>query len=122
MAKVVDAYQKMFEDGSAFKPIKIQQPSPDNEGGRSGGPMGESEEIDYSLFDNHMKGMIEDKIEAKKSGKNLMMENKSRSTKTKVSNKQYKELKNRVALLEQALQLVMETQTKLLKESNKDNE
>ena len=34
MAK--SAYERMFDDGTAFKPIKINQPSPDNEAGRFG--------------------------------------------------------------------------------------
>jgi hypothetical protein len=121
---VRSAYQKMFEDGSAYKPIKIEQPSPENEMGR---PMGGSHDpdgggVDYSLFDEHMSSMIEEKISKKKSGGKTKMVNASKGTTNNISDKTVKNLERRIDILEQALQLVMETQTKLLRESTSNGE
>jgi hypothetical protein len=123
MAK--SAYEKMFEDGSAFKPIKIAQPTPDNP---TGGMIGHDPErnIDESVFDDSYNNSMDDIVEkaksikAAKTGKpisDFTPRTSSSSGMIKTENKKVKELERRVAMLEQALQLVMETQTKLLKES-----
>lgn len=122
---VLSAYEKMFEDGSAFKPIKIEQPKPnvaEAQGKPSSKPIGEKVQKngqveeerhdDYSQFDASMRKFVEakkQKIKQKSNG--TVVEN---SSNTELVN-EIKSLKKRVKQLETALTLVMETQTKLLK-------
>jgi hypothetical protein len=113
------AYEKMLEDGSAFKQIKIEQPTPDNPSGGYGGSGDPDIEVDYSLFDSHMDNMMQDKIAAKKE-KVLGEETPVRfsgdlSPQPPVQNNKIARLEKRIELLEQALGLVMETQTKLMR-------
>jgi hypothetical protein len=121
MAK--NAYEKMFEDGTAFQPIKIDQPSPDNEQGKfgTGADTGADPdiEVDYSLFDDHMDNMMKEKIEAKKT-KVLGEETPVKFTgdlspQPPAQSNKIVRLEKRIELLEQALGLVMETQTKLMR-------
>jgi hypothetical protein len=108
------AYEKMLKDGSAFKPIKIEQPTPDNPNGGMGRGADPDHEIDYSVFDDHMKGMIQEKIEAKKSKVNGGPERPGTQS-SQQDNHRITRLEERIKLLEQALSLVMETQTKLMR-------
>ena len=55
----LSAYEKMLKDGTAFKQIKIEQPTPDNPDGGMGRGADPDREIDYSVFDDHMKGVIQ---------------------------------------------------------------
>lgn len=114
MAK--SAYEKMFEDGTAFKPIKIDQPSPENPGGGfgGGGDPDRPPEVDYSLFDEHMKERVNEKIESKKAA----IGNPSRPEpppSPQAGGDRIAVLERRIKLLEQAIGLVMETQTKLMR-------
>ena len=121
------AYEKMFEDGSAFKPIKINQPTPESEKlklnentGTSNSNSNVKSEIDYSLYDNQMEEMRNQRIEeakAKKMGTPIQNPIQTQQQPI-IENKKVKELERRISILEQALQLVMETQTKLLKENS----
>jgi hypothetical protein len=113
--RILDAYEKMFKDGSAFRPIKIEQPTPSlAEAQGTTRPVGDprvSEERndDYSEFDSSMQKLVDAK-------KRKLME-KSGGVSTASDNdliKEIKSLKRRVKQLENALSLVMETQTKLL--------
>lgn len=122
MAK--SAYERMFDDGTAFKPIKINQPSPDNEAGRFG-MGGDTENLNPNLLeqntDNDMEDVIEraKRLKAERTGQPVLNETlRPTSPYASPDNKKVKELERRISMLEQALQLVMETQTKLLKEGN----
>jgi hypothetical protein len=122
----LSAYEKMFEDGTAFNPIKIEQPTPDNPGGGMGRgadpdnpgvdmsrrPDPDDNGVDYSLFDNHMGNMIQEKIEAKKAAAGG---NPARPDPPQAGGDRIIRLERRIELLEQALSLVMETQTKLMR-------
>ena len=70
-SKILEKYEKMFKDGSAYTPIYINQPMPSmaeaTGGGRSETPLGEKvnrdEEYidphaDYSEFDASMQARI----------------------------------------------------------------
>jgi hypothetical protein len=107
----------MFEDGSAFKPIKIEQPTPENENGIIGGSGDPNNVVDYSKFDEHMENIIREKIEAKKSKmmNQPIQQNQPKTTIIDNDNIKIKQLEQRIQLLEQALGLVMETQTKMLR-------
>ena len=121
------AYNKMFEDGTAFKPIHISQPSPSmTEAGGSGDSpdnyIGEKlerdttnqpdkpdkPEPDYSEFDS----IMEQRVNNLRNGGGDS--NNSGGTNTNEIN----DLKSRVNLLEQALSLVMEQQKPLIKKLN----
>lgn len=121
MAK--SAYEKMFDNGSAFKPIKITQPSPNNpEGGMSGYDPDAPMDMDqFNEKPDRMDDIVEQAkaMKAAKTGKVVEIPTKTMrsSTISKNENRKIKELERRVSILEQALQLVMETQTKILKES-----
>ena len=105
-SKILEKYEQMFADGSAYKPIHIAQPQPDVsqiEGAvdRPAAPLGEPVQrdnfqdeavTDYSQFDNQMEQRINE------------MKN----------NSDYEKLEKRVNLLEEALSLVMSTQKKLI--------
>ena len=108
----ISAYEKMFQDGSAYKPIKIAQPTPDNPGGGMGGGADPDRKIDYSVFDDHMANMIQEKIEQKKATVNTK---KSGPHYSPQQGDKIAKLERRIELLEQALSLVMETQTKLMR-------
>lgn len=109
----LSAYEKMLKDGSAFKAIKIEQPTPDNPDGGMGGGADPDREIDYSVFDDHMKGVIQEKIEAKKAAAGNP-ERPAPPPSPQQGDKMAR-LERRIELLEQALSLVMETQTKLMR-------
>lgn len=110
---VRDAYQKMFEDGTAYKPIKIEQPSPQNEQGRA---MGHMNEPDLNLFSQDKDRLIEE-AKRRKEMKEGKKQKPVMTTKNTTSTRELRMLTQRVEILEQALKLVMETQTKILKES-----
>ena len=125
------AYEKMLEDGTAFKKINISQPTPDNPDGNAfGGGFDDNPKQRESLFEQHMDRSMDDVIEQAKAMKEAREGRPTASVprvpvapppsalKSKpASNGKIKELERRVSMLEQALQLVMETQTKLLKEN-----
>jgi hypothetical protein len=114
----------MFEDGSAYKPIRLSQPQPsmaEVEGAKpepSNIPLGEqvdkdvfmdNQNSDYTEFDNTMEERINKLKEA----------NDNTNTNTSNVNVQsnvIEKLIRRIELLEKGVSLVMETQTKLLKE------
>lgn len=124
-SKILEKYEKMFETGEAYNPIKINQPMPSMSEAMGGGgevkpntPLGEpitnEEEMivdphaDYSEFDASMQQRV-DAIRNRtphNNNENVMVQN----------NGDYKKLEKRIEMLEQALSLVMETQTRLLKE------
>lgn len=123
---VRDAYQKMFEDGSAYRPIKIDQPSPNNENGRG---MGHevNQEMSQEINNDHESNrewMIQEAMrlkeaKGKKVDKNIVRTQPPITYDTN-SNKEIKKLRQRIDIVEQALKLVMETQTKLIRESIKE--
>lgn len=113
---VMSAYEKMFKDGTAAKPIRIAQPTPDNPSGGMGvqsDPMktalGEvKEDNSWKEFDSRMEQYIEEKRTKKPKTK----------TKTKKSSNEsdtIKKLKSRVALLEGVVEQIMKTQMELMK-------
>jgi len=112
----ISAYEKMFKDGTAFNPIKIEQPSPQNPGGGMGrGADPDESGVDYSLFDDHMGNMVQEKIEAKKAA---VLGNPARPDpppSPQAGGDRIIRLERRIELLEQALSLVMETQNKLMR-------
>jgi len=122
----ISAYEKMFKDGTAFNPIKIEQPTPTNPGGGMGRgadpdnpgvdmsrrPDPDDNGVDYSLFDDHMGNMVQEKIEAKKAA---ARGTDQRTGPPQADNNKITRLERRIELLEQALSLVMETQTKLIR-------
>lgn len=110
---VMKAYEKMFEDGSAFRPIKIEQPKPslaEAQGSPVGNPkVNDERNDDYSEFDSSMQKLVD--------AKKRKLTGKSGGVVTASDNdliEEVKSLKRRVKQLENALALVMETQTKLL--------
>lgn len=118
---VSEAYEKMFEDGSAFKPIKIAQPMPTLAEAQGGGGsptpdmmIGEKLETtgdpDYSHFDS----IMEEKV-------NNVRTRLSGGSNTQTANEELESIKNRLKMVETALTLVMEQQMeqkKLIKELN----
>lgn len=127
-SKILEKYEQMFEDGSAFRPIHLNQPTPDISSitgeveEKPNIPLGqpvekdvfmEDQHTDYSEFDATMQQKINE------------VRNKTHGNNPNVSvqnNDEFAKLVRRIELLEQALQLVMETQTKMLKERNEVNE
>ena len=122
-SKILEKYEQMFKDGSAYQPIHLNQPTPDLTSitgeveEKTNIPLGqqvekdvfmEDQHTDYSEFDATMQQKINE-VRSKTQGNNPNVS---------VQNDEFKKLTRRVELLEQALQLVMETQTKLLKERN----
>jgi hypothetical protein len=123
-SRILEKYEKMFEDGSAYKPIRLAQPQPsmaEVEGAKpepSNIPLGEqvdkdvfmdNQNSDYTEFDNTMEERINKLKEA----------NDNTNTNTSNVNVQsnvIEKLIRRIELLEKGVSLVMETQTKLLKE------
>ena len=118
----------MFQDGSAYKPIVLNQAMPSMAEAAGGGdrrseiPLGEQivdhtdlhneEHIDphanYSEFDAHMQA----RVNALKEGKVL-----NNTPNVNEQNPSYKQLEKRIEFLEEALKLVMTTQEKLIRES-----
>lgn len=123
-SKILEKYEKMFEDGSAYQPIHINQPEP-SVAGITGAveekpdiPLGQEvvrEEFmddphkDYSESDAYMKQRV-DEIRAKRG-----MHDNTPDVRVQ-NNGDYAKLEKRIALLEKALELVMATQTKMIKE------
>lgn len=118
---ILNAYEKMFKDGSAYKKVKISQPTPENPNGSSygngsgrlGDPLKVAEgnkEDEDDRFVRQMDDYREKRLqELKETG------GKKQEPNNLVN--EVKKLKQRVKLLEQALSMVMETQTKLIKGS-----
>jgi len=119
-SKILEKYEQMFADGSAYKPIHIAQPQPDvsqitGAVEKPATPLGEpvrrdnfqDEAVtDYSQFDSEMEQRI-----------NEMRNRNPNNNNPNVSvqnNGDYKKLEKRIDLLEQALSLVMSTQKKLI--------
>lgn len=112
---ILNAYESMFEDGSAYKPIQIKQETPtvsSAEGKGGGEPLGnilennnrndDDGEPDFSEFDRRMAKRVNGiRSRINEGGSNG-------------SSEEIMELKNRVKLLEQALAMIMATQTKLI--------
>lgn len=135
-SNILAKYEKMFEDGSAYQPIKLNQQMPSMAEAGGGGvpamsetPLGDPatapvdpaapREIFKEEFDSSRSDMMEAKIrEAMNStGTPHTGTPHANIPNVTVQNESYEKLEKRIALLEQALSLVMETQTKLLKES-----
>lgn len=123
-SKILEKYEQMFEDGSAYKPIRIAQPQPDVSSITGAAeevpmsPLGDQVQrdnfqdeavTDYSEFDSQMERRINEMRSGNRNphdnNPNVVVQN----------NSEIESLKKRVDLLEQALSLVMETQTKLIK-------
>lgn len=114
---IKSAYEKMFENGSAFKkidmPMVLNDPSNNPEAATM--PLGEEvkpkptkeePEPDFSEVDRRMQERLKSRI-------NSLKEKTGVSKDTDVIREMNK-LKQRVKTLEEALSLVMETQEKLL--------
>ena len=109
---VFDAYEKMLKDGTASRPIKIAQPTPDNpDGGMLGGyvdpeksALGEVKENTdgWGVFDSKMKEYIDTKKSKKKT-----------INKTDIS--EVEKLKKRIDLLEGVVEKIMKAQMDFLK-------
>ena len=116
-SKILEKYEQMFKDGSAYKPIHIAQPQPNvsevtGAVEKPASPLGEQVNrdnfqdeavTDYSQFDSEMQNRINEM----RGNRNTHPNNQGNDDITR--------LKKRVDLLEQALTLVMETQSKLIK-------
>jgi len=119
-SKILEKYEQMFKDGSAYKPIHIAQPQPNvSEITRAvekpATPLGEQVNkdnfqddpyTDYSQFDSDMQQRINE-------AKNRKLQDNTQNVNVQ-NNSDYKKLEKRMELIEQALSLVMETQKKLL--------
>jgi hypothetical protein len=123
-SKILEKYEKMFEDGSAYQPIQLNQPTPDV--GSIDGvkekpdiPLGDAvdrdvfmdQNADYSEFDSQMQNRVNE-IRNKKTHDNTS----NVSVQNNGELERLERLTKRVDLLEQALSLVMETQKKLLQD------
>lgn len=110
---ISEAYEKMFKDGSANRPIKIAQPTPDNPQGGMGG-IGNMSNKDvakkindgYDIFDSQMEQYVTKK---KEKLKNKINENK------KPSSSKIRKLERRIELLEGVVEKLMKAQMELLK-------
>jgi len=106
---ISSAYDKMLKSGSAHKPIRIAQPTPDGLGNDQKSPttLGEvKEDTSWNDFDSKMQ----EYIETKRTEKPVKQESKSKSKTTTI-----KKLENRIALLENVVGQLMKTQMDLLK-------
>lgn len=119
-SKILEKYEQMFKDGSAYKPIHIAQPQPNvsevtGAVEKPASPLGEpvrrdnfQDEVvtDYSQFDSQMEQRINEmrNRNPNNNNDNVIVQN----------NSDYKKLEKRIDLLEQALSLVMSTQKKLI--------
>ena len=106
---ISSAYDKMLKDGSASKPIRISQPTPDNPTGGMGGSkvLGESDD-DWSEFDSKMQEYMTLKRSKRKS--------KSKSeSKPKSESNTIKKLEKRIVLLEGIVEKIMRAQMDILK-------
>ena len=122
--RILEKYEQMFEDGSAFKPIHLSQPQPNMSEVTGAGaevpdtPLGDpvkkdqfnddQNHADYTEFDNQMESRV-----------NEMRDNRNMHSNTSnvgvQNNSEVESLKKRLDLVEQALSLVMETQKTLIK-------
>lgn len=127
-SKILEKYEKMFEDGSAYQPIHLNQPEPSIASitgaveEKPDMPLGDQvvrEEFmddphkDYTESDAYMQQRV-DEIRNKRG--NTTMHDNNQNVRVQ-NNGDYRKLEKRIEMLEQALTLVMETQTKLIKES-----
>ena len=100
------AYEKMLKDGTASKPIKIEQPTPDNPDGRimgndSSNPMESAlNDSSWDNFDQQMSEYI-----SKKKTKKPVIENKHHVS----------DLEKRVELLEGIVEKIMKSQMSILR-------
>lgn len=107
---VSKAYEKMFKDGSAFKPIRIVQPTPDNPEGSMGGDISsvnnirENKPDGWEEFDSKMMDYIENKKSKKTNGKE----------KTEKIEK-IEKLEKRINFLETIVEKIIKTQMEILK-------
>jgi len=130
-SNILAKYEKMFEDGSAYKPIKLNQQTPSmSEAGGGGVPEmsetplgdpntgggGEAKPIFNEGFDASRSNAMEQKIAEAMKGTPTGNPHANTQPVT-VQNDGYEKLERRIAMLEQALTLVMEQQTKMLRES-----
>jgi len=112
---VTKAYEKMFKDGSAFNPIKIAQPTPDNPNGGMGignvdskkvalGEVNEDipKDSSWAGFDSKMQEYIESKKKNKKNNINI-------------NDSEIKKLESRIDLLEDVVKKIMKAQMDILK-------
>ena len=118
--RTISAYEQMLKDGTAFKEVDMtmhSEPDVSIASGSLGDRINESqpkneiiedEYTDYSHFDDHMEQRIQ-------SLRNKMKDRGSSSRKTSMNeSKEITSLKKRVAKLEEAMMLIMETHEKLL--------
>lgn len=105
------AYEKMFKDGSAYKPIRIKQPTPDN----ADGTIGESfvkeskkevEDVEWNQFDSQVR----DFVKTKRSESKPIPKSKSMS-----ESKTIQTLEKRIELLEGIVEKIMKSQMSILK-------
>lgn len=124
-SKILEKYEKMFEDGSAYNPIHLTQPQPDVAGAteveeKSNVPLGQPVEKDVFMDDQHhtdyseFDSSMQNRIDELRSKANNPMQNNTPNVRVQ-NNSDYEKIEKRVTLLEKALELVMETQTKMLK-------
>lgn len=122
-SKILEKYEKMFEDGSAYQPIKLDQQMPSDMEAAAVAeekpeiPLGEVKEKDVFIDDkntdySHFDSVMEERVNNLRSG-----QPHNNNPDVSVQNDSYKKLERRIDLLEQALSLVMETQTRLIKEN-----
>lgn len=88
---ITSAYEKMQKEGKLSKPIRLQQPTPDNPDGRAFGGSG-----DYNAS---IKNIINEKV----------VKN------TPSLNEEVKNLKSRIKVLEDSLEIIMEQHMKLMR-------
>ena len=87
---ITSAYEKMQREGKLSTPIKLEQPTPDNPDGKAFGSNGN--------YNAGIKSIINEKVEKKLPS----------------LNEEVKTLKNRIKVLEDSLEIIMEQHIKLM--------
>ena len=117
--KMISAYEKMLQDGTAFKEVDLtmhSEPSMVDAGGSAmlGEPINENDK-DSNIVEDDGYGEFDSIMEQKMSNLRQKAGNRTGGTRgTHNSNSEIMSLKKRVKRLEEALVLVMETQTTLI--------
>ena len=89
-SKILEKYEQMFENGSAFKPIMLNQPTPSiaeatgmgGSGGRQSSPLGEKVVREEEFVDPHSNytefdSFMEDKVNAIRNKTGIVNDNTS---------------------------------------------
>ncbi len=105
----LDEYKKMLENGSASKPIKISQPTPENPDGGIGGSVSQNASLGESKEDTSWQEFDSQMQEYKKTRK------PKKQVKSKNESNIVKKLERRIVLLEGIVEQIMKTQMDLLK-------